>query len=63
MNVDGYNLSEREREEAKARAEAKIVAEVTADFERRREQRRSIESGWQLNMNFFSGCDPLSDPR
>lgn len=60
MNVDGYNLSEREREEAKARAEAKIVAEVTADFERRREQRRSIESGWQLNMNFFSGnqyCD------
>lgn len=47
-------LKEREREEAR------IAAEVTADFEKRREERRSIENGWILNMNFLSGnqyCD------
>lgn len=42
------------------RRRAKIAAEVTEDFERRREERRQTESGWLLNMNFFSGnqyCD------
>ncbi len=48
----------KEREEA-ARREA-VVRDVTADFERRRAMRRTIERGWQLNMNFLSGdqyCD------
>lgn len=45
------------REERRRRA---LVREVVADFERRREERRSIEQGWALNMNFVSGnqyCD------
>ncbi len=47
-------------ENAKRRAEEKLVKEITEDFERRREERRSIESGWLLNMNFYCGnqyCD------
>ena len=53
-------LSKKEQEEAKERAEKKLVAEVVEDFERRREERRAVESGWLLNMNFLSGnqyCD------
>lgn len=37
-----------------------IADEVYADFRRRQEERRLIERGWQLNMNFLSGnqyCD------
>ena len=37
-----------------------LVAEVKADFEKRREERRSLEQQWNLNMNFLSGnqyCD------
>ena len=37
-----------------------LAKEVTEDFERRREERRSIEDGWVLNMQFLSGnqyCD------
>lgn len=59
MIVEQTGISQ-EEQEAKARAEAKIAAEVTADFERRREERRSVEGGWLLNMNFYSGnqyCD------
>ena len=40
--------------------EKKIVTSVNADFQRRREERRRLESGWVLNMNFLSGnqyCD------
>ncbi len=51
------NYDEMTRRERRAK---KIADEVTADFERRREERRAIESGWMLNMNFFSGnqyCD------
>ena len=47
-------------ENAKRRAEEKLVKEITQDFEKRREERRSIESGWLLNMNFYCGnqyCD------
>ena len=56
----------RQQEEERARFEAKIAAEVTADFEARKEQRRAVESGWLLDMNFFSGnqyCDvsPFGD--
>lgn len=53
-------LSKKEQEEARARAEKKLVADVVEDFERRREERRAVESGWLLNMNFLSGnqyCD------
>ncbi len=32
-----------------------IVAEVVADFKRRQQQRRPIELGWRLNMNFIVG--------
>ncbi len=49
-------LQERETERAKKR----LASEVTADFNRRREARRQLESGWLLNMNFLSGnqyCD------
>ncbi len=37
-----------------------LVREIQADFASRREMRRSLERGWQLNMNFVSGnqyCD------
>ena len=55
------STSEIKREESeKALREKKLVAEIVADFENRREQRRSVENGWILNMNFFSGnqyCD------
>ncbi len=52
--------AERLGQEARARAEKKLASEVTEDFYRRREARRRVESGWLLNMNFFSGnqyCD------
>ena len=55
-------------EEAKAQAEKelKIAREVQEDYLNRREMRRSLENGWKLNLNFFSGnqyCDisPLGD--
>ena len=37
-----------------------LAEEVTEDFLRRQEERRLLERGWQLNMNFVSGnqyCD------
>lgn len=37
-----------------------IVAEVKADFEKRRNDRRTLEQQWNLNMNFLNGnqyCD------
>ena len=60
MDLNELNLSKKEMEEAKAREEKKLAIEIMQDFERRREARRSLESGWLLNMNFFSGnqyCD------
>ncbi|MCM1438135.1 MAG: hypothetical protein NC131_02830 [Roseburia sp.] len=46
--------------------EDELVAEVVADFKRRQEERRAIERGWQLNLNFANGnqyCDvnPLGE--
>ncbi len=41
-------------------AEEKLIEEVQDDFLRRQQERRTIERGWQLNMNFLSGnqyCD------
>lgn len=37
-----------------------LAGEVQRDFEARREERRAVERGWQLNMNFVKGnqyCD------
>ena len=59
MQTENKN-KERELEKERERREKKIVADVTADFERRREDRRGVESGWLLNLNFYSGnqyCD------
>ncbi len=49
-----------ERAKAREREEARIAKDIMEDFERRREARRSVENGWLLNINFFSGnqyCD------
>ncbi len=60
MQSKKMELSKKMEEEARARATRRLVKEVTEDFNRRREERRSLESGWLLNMNFLSGnqyCD------
>ena len=51
-----FEKTEREKQEER------LAKEIEADFLRRREERRSLESGWLLNMNFLSGnqyCDIL----
>ncbi len=43
-----------------AKLEEALVSEVYADFKRRQEERRLLERGWQLNINFVNGnqyCD------
>lgn len=60
MNLNEVGISEKEKEQARLKAEKKIADEVTKDFLNRLEERRTIESGWLLNMNFLSGnqyCD------
>ena len=52
--------SQIDKERAEKRREEKIVKEVTADFEKRREERKPYERQWELNMNFLAGnqyCD------
>ncbi len=52
---------ERRAEEKRVQA---LVRDVEEDFERRRAERRELERGWELNMNFFSGnqyCDIAPD--
>ncbi|MDE7300687.1 MAG: hypothetical protein K2N47_00810 [Clostridia bacterium] len=47
-------------EKQKLKEENELVEEVYADFKRRQEERRVLERGWQLNMNFLNGnqyCD------
>ncbi len=66
MRVEESGLPEQEAEKVKARREAAIAEEITQEFARRREQRRVLESGWTLNLNFFNGdqyCDvsPFGD--
>lgn len=56
------NADARKAEEERQERERKkrLVEEVTQDFLARREKRRSVENGWLLNLNFFSGnqyCD------
>jgi len=38
-----------------SKSDNKIVQEVMADYLRRREERRSLEAQWQLNINFMMG--------
>ena len=38
-----------------SKTENKIVQEVVADYLKRREERRSLEAQWQLNINFMMG--------
>ena len=59
MTMKG-GFSKEEERVLKEKRDKKLAQEITADFERRREERRSVESGWLLNMNFLSGnqyCD------
>ena len=58
FETEGFDKEEVERQRRKEWAE--IAADVTSDFNRRREARRSIENGWLLNLNFYNGnqyCD------
>lgn len=66
MIYDEKGIGEEDLAAYKEREANRIANEVTADFLKRREARRTVESGWLLNMNFFSGnqyCDvsPLGD--
>ena len=48
------------KEAEEERLKKKIAQEVSQDYLKRREERRKIENGWVLNLNFFSGnqyCD------
>lgn len=58
-------MNEREvQERAEAARKKALAAEVEADFCKRRKARKSLERGWELNMNFFSGnqyCDVMPD--
>ena len=50
----------KQRRAAEEKRRKRLAAEIQEDFERRREERRSLENGWLLNMNFLSGnqyCD------
>ncbi len=61
MDIFKSDAAEMEKA-AREQEEARIARDVTEDFLRRREERRSLESGWLLNLNFLSGnqyCDVL----
>ena len=49
--MTGKTQTERERE-AKVRA---LVEDVQADFSERQKERKKLERGWELNMNFLCG--------
>jgi len=60
MQLFGADEEEKQKAEEKRRWEEKVAADVEADFFRRREDRKKVENGWTLNMNFLSGnqfCD------
>ncbi len=64
MIFDTEGLDKEEVERQRRREWAEIAADVTSDFNRRREARRSIENGWLLNLNFYNGnqyCDISPD--
>ena len=60
MNWKENHALEEERKRIEAKRKKEIAKEVTEDFLERKEARKSLESGWLLNMNFLSGnqyCD------
>ena len=60
MRVQKTELEKRLEKEVQEREEKKLAQELREDFEKRREARRRVESGWLLNLNFLSGnqyCD------
>ncbi len=60
MIFEEEGLDKAEMERQKRREREAIATDVTSDFNARREARRSIENGWLLNLNFYSGnqyCD------
>ena len=66
MIYDEKGMEEEDLIAYKEREKSRIAYEVEADFNQRREERRAVESGWILNLNFLSGnqyCDvsPLGD--
>lgn len=53
-------ISEEKKREAEEKRKQRLAREIEEDFACRREERRSLENGWRLNMNFLSGnqyCD------
>ena len=66
MEMEVSGLPEQAAERVRERRAAALAEEITRDFLRRREQRRGLEGGWTLNLNFFNGnqyCDvsPFGD--
>ncbi len=60
MRLQKTELEKKLETEARQRKEKQLAQAVREDFEARREARKSLESGWLLNMNFLSGnqyCD------
>lgn len=60
MNWKENHALEEERKRIEAKRKKAIAKEITEDFLERKEARKSLESGWLLNMNFLSGnqyCD------
>ena len=48
------------KEEQEKKRQRDLVGEIHRDFAARREMRRQLERGWELNMKFLSGdqfCD------
>ena len=64
MVFEDVGLDKAEVQRQKEAEAASIAADVTSDFDRRREARRSIEHCWLLNLNFYNGnqyCDVSPD--
>lgn len=60
MNWKENHALEEEKKRLEEKRRKAIAKEVTEDFLERKEARKSLESGWLLNMNFLSGnqyCD------
>ncbi len=60
MNWKENHALEEEQKRIEAKRKKEIAKEITEDFLERKEARKSLESGWLLNMNFLSGnqyCD------
>ena len=60
MNWKENHALEEEQKRIEEKRRKVIAEEITKDFLERKEARKSLESGWLLNMNFLSGnqyCD------